>query len=169
MSDDTPEVRTEYAITVLRQKGRPIRAAYSYNVTPDLTLEGTVRIAREDVDPDTWAEIEFLKRCGILDVRPYVEPEQVAPDEAYTRQADETRAAIDAGEMDGAFPDTRKPNPPPPLLNVHDPIRTEKPDWEQAQREVREQLKRPEPKLHNAVTGEEEPKKKRGRPKKKRG
>jgi len=157
---ETPEVSPEphrdlYQITVLRQKGQPIRPAYRYNVTPTLTLEGSCLVDPRDIDADTRDEIEYLAKCGILDVRPYVDAKDVEPDAASTAEADKVRAAMDAGEMSDPFPDTRTVKPPPPLLKVHDPIKTEKPDWEQARKEQLEQLRRPDPTVRDAVTGEQ--------------
>lgn len=142
-------------ITVMRPKGQPIRPAYSYNVTKTLTLTGQCLARREDFTDEEWSEIVYLKECRILDVRPYVDPSSVEPDRAITEEADKIKAAVDAGEMSEPFPDTREVKPPPPLLKVHDPIKTEKPDWDQARKEMLEQLGRPEPRVHDAVTGKQ--------------
>jgi|GEM_PF-5325729 len=164
-SESTPEVPPEpprvlYQVTVQRRKGQPVRPAYSYNVKREghedmLVLEGTRLMTPDDVPPVIWEEIQLLASLGILYVAPYVDAKNVEPDPEYTEAAEKARKAIDAGEMSGPFPDTADYPPPPPRTKVRDPIKTEKPDWEQAQKEMLEQLGRPAPVLHDAVTGEQ--------------
>jgi len=158
MSDRKSKIRGVYVVTVRRQKGKPIRPAYLHMVQvephPVVTFEGTCRVVKSDFDKETWAEIMRRHDLGILHVVPYVEPKSTEPDEALSSAADEVRKAIDAGEMSDPFPDTQTVKPPPPLLRVHNPIKADKPDWDEARKEMIEQLDRPAPVGHDALTGE---------------
>ncbi len=145
-----------FQITVLRQKGWPIKPAYVHTVEirphPPVTFEGQCLALESDFHPDVWKEI--LRRSNVLKVEPYVEPEKREPEPGIVSAADEARRAIDSGSSKKPLPITQTPTPPPPFLHKADPIRLPEMSKEAKERELRAMIEVPAPQGHDAISGQ---------------
>jgi hypothetical protein len=145
-----------YMITVLRQKGWPIRPAYSHTVEvrphPSVTFEGQCLALESDFPAEVWHEI--LRRGNVLRVEPYMEPEKAAPAGAIIADAEKVRRQIDRGSAAEPLPVTHEPAPPPPFRRISEPISMPEMTPEASRRELASMVGAPKPAGKDAITGQ---------------